>query len=324
MKAAFSGKRKKWIWTLMIAFLLVLSAAGLYSYSIYKSLNNTVISIHEPISREKSTKRLKPITLVKKEPFSVLILGVDEREGDSGRSDTLIVLTVNPNLNSVKMLSIPRDTRTEIIGKNIQDKINHAYAFGGIEMSMDTVEAFLGIPIDYFAQINMQGFQDIVDAVGGVTVANDLSFTYGGYHFPEGQVELTGVKALAFSRMRYEDPRGDFGRQIRQREIIRAVILEGASLSSLAKYEDILAAIGKNIKTNLTFSEMYNIQAKYKDAGQKIEQLELKGTGGKMNGIYYYQVDEAEKKRIQEEFKTHLEASAGSLQLEKSPPGITP
>lgn len=307
MTRTATGKKKKWMRIIIVSFLLVFSAIGLYTYSIYKSLNETVNTMHEPISREKSEKRTNPITLEKKEPFSVLMLGVDEREGDSGRSDTLIVLTVNPTLNSVKMLSIPRDTRTEIIGKDKQDKINHAYAFGGVEMSMDTVENFLDIPLDYYLQINMEGFRDIVDSVGGVTVNNDLSFKYGGYDFPKGQIELDGKKALAFSRMRYEDPRGDFGRQYRQREIIRAVIREGASLSSLANYEEILAALGGNIKTNLTFGEMYSIQSRYKEAGKKIEEIELKGTGGKIDGIYYYQVEDAEKQRVQQELKAHLE-----------------
>ena len=153
----------------------------------------------------------------------------------------------------------------------------------------------------------LNGFKEIVDSVGGVTVYNDLSFKYGGSDFPEGQVELNGEKALTFSRMRYEDPRGDFGRQLRQREIIRAVIREGASLSSLAKYEEILSATGDNIKTNLTFDEMYNIQAKYKEASKKIEQLELQGSGGKINGVYYYQIEDQEKQRVQEILKAHLE-----------------
>ncbi|MEH7444917.1 hypothetical protein V7201_21675 [Bacillus sp. JJ1122] len=78
-------------------------------------------------------------------------------------------------------------------------------------------------------------------------------------------------------------------------------------MSSLGNYEEILAALGGNIKTNLTFGEMYNIQFKYKEAGKKIDEIELKGTGSKMDGIYYYQVDESEKQRVQKELKTHLE-----------------
>lgn len=305
--SSFSRKKKKWIWPISIIFLLIMSAVGIYSYSIYQSLNETVHTIHAPISRDKSFKRVKQITLEKKEPFSVLVLGVDERTGDKGRSDTLIVLSVNPNLNSVKMLSIPRDTLTEISGRGTKDKINHAYAYGGVEMAMNTTESFLDIPIDYFVKLNMEGFRDIVDAVGGVTVNNDFAFKYGGFNFPEGQLQLDGAKALAFSRMRKEDPRGDTGRQLRQREIIRAVIKKGTTPSSLANYEDIFAAIGTNVKTNLTFNEMYNIQAKYKEAGKKVEQIELNGINGKIKGVYYFQIEDSELKRVQNEFKGHLE-----------------
>ncbi len=117
---------------------------------------------------------------------------VDEREGDIGRSDTLIILTVNPNKESIQMVSIPRDTRTEIIGKGFEDKINHAYAFGGPEMTMDTVEHFLDIPIDYFVQLNLESFTEIVDSVGGVTVTNSLPFSSDGYYFDKGTITLDG------------------------------------------------------------------------------------------------------------------------------------
>lgn len=301
-----SRKKRKWGKIIMAVLLLVFLAAGAYVYSIYHSLNKAVDTMHQPIERTKSDKREKEVSLQKAQPFSVLLLGVDQRKNDRGRSDSLIVLTVNPSQNSVKMLSIPRDTRTEIIGRGTQDKINHAYAFGGVEMSMDTVENFLDIPIDYFVQINMEGFKDIVDAVGGVTVQNNLDFSYGGEHFPKGEIQLDGGSALKYSQMRKEDPRGDFGRQTRQRQIIQGVIREGASLSTLTNYGDIFSALGNNVKTNLTFDEMVTIQSKYKDAGKDIEQLELKGSGTKIDGIYYYQVPEEEKKHIQGILKEHL------------------
>jgi polyisoprenyl-teichoic acid--peptidoglycan teichoic acid transferase len=281
--------------------------AGVYGYSVYKSFKTAVDTMHEPIDRKHSEKRETPVAFEEKDPFSVLMLGVDQRGNDRGRSDTLIVLTVNPNNNSVKMLSIPRDTRTEIVGKGKQDKINHAYAFGGVPMAIDTVENFLDIPIDYYIQVNMEGFKDIVDAVGGVTVQNDLAFSYGGFQFDKGQISLNGEEALAFARMRKEDPRGDFGRQTRQRQIIQAVINEGASLSSLTNYSSIFNALGKNVKTNLTFDEMVNIQKNYKQASQNIEQMEIKERGTKINGIYYGIVSDEEKQRIQNELKTQLE-----------------
>ncbi|WP_282173969.1 LytR family transcriptional regulator [Cytobacillus firmus] len=307
MRSENKKKKRTWLRVTGILVLLILIGTGVYGYTVYKSLTSAVETMHEPIEREKSEKRTEQITLEKKEPFSVLMLGVDEREGDRGRSDSMIVLTVNPNQNSVKMLSIPRDTRTEIIGKGFDDKINHAYAFGGVEMSMNTVENFLDIPIDYYMQINMEGFKDIVDAVGGVTVNNDLDFNYEGVHFTKGQLTLNGEKALKFSRMRYDDPRGDFGRQLRQREVIQGVLKEGASLSSLTNYDEIFTALGNNIKTNMKFNEMVDIQKNYRTAAKSVEQMSLKGSGTKIDKVYYLMVPDEEKQRVQNELKTHLE-----------------
>lgn len=300
-------KKKKWLRISGIILLVLLIGVGAYAYSVYRSLSNAVETMQHPIDRAKSAKRVEEVSLQNKQPFSVLLLGVDQRKGDKGRSDTMIVLSVNPKLNSVKMLSIPRDTRTEIVGKGTVDKINHAYAFGNEEMAMNTVENFLDIPIDYFVKVNMDGFKDIVDAVGGITVDNDLDFSQGGYHFPKGQVTLDGKKALAFTRMRHEDPRGDFGRQLRQREIIQGVLSEGASLSSLTKYQNIFAALGNNVRTNLTFDQMMDIQKNYRSAAGNVNQMTIKGSGTKIKGIYYYIVPNNEKQRIQTELKTQLE-----------------
>jgi polyisoprenyl-teichoic acid--peptidoglycan teichoic acid transferase len=302
--------KKKRIWpkVLGISVLLLLLVGGAYLYSIYHSLNKAVETMHDPIEREKSPKREEEVKFEGKDPFSVLLLGVDERENDKGRSDSMIVLTVNPEVKSVKMLSIPRDTLTDIIGHGTRDKINHAYAFGGVEMAMDTTEHLLDIPIDYYVQINMEGFEDIVNAVGGVTVQNDINFSSGGYTFNKGEVTLSGKEALAFTRMRYDDPRGDFGRQMRQREIIQGVINEGASVSSLWKFDDIFDALGSNVKTNLTFEEMVDIQKHYKAASKDIEQIQIKtGSGSKIDGIYYYLIPEEELNEIQLTLQEHLE-----------------
>ncbi|MCC5803199.1 polyisoprenyl-teichoic acid--peptidoglycan teichoic acid transferase TagU [Rossellomorea vietnamensis] len=304
------GKKRRWVKVVGILFLLMLIGGGAYAYSIYHSLNSAVETMHTPIDRDMSSKRTKEVTFKDKEPFSVLLLGVDERENDKGRSDSMIVLTVNPNKKSVKMISIPRDTLTDIVGHGTRDKINHAYAFGGVEMSMDTVEGLLDIPIDYYVKVNMDGFKDIVDAVGGVTVNNDLNFSSGGYTFKEGQLTLNGKEALAFSRMRHEDPRGDFGRQLRQREIIQAVINEGASVSSLWNFDDIFDALGNNVKTNLKFEEMVDIQKHYKSASKDIQQIQIKtGSGTKIDGIYYYVIPDEELNEIQSTLRDQLELS---------------
>lgn len=307
MRAEMRKKKRILLRVIGISLLLVLIGAGVYGFSVYKSLTKAVDTMHQPINRQKSEKRPEQVTLTKKQPFSILMLGVDERKGDSGRSDTMIVLTVNPNLNTVKMLSIPRDTRTDIIGKGKEDKINHAYAFGGVDMSVKTVEDFLDIPIDYYMKINMEGFRDIVNAVGGVNVTNDINFNYDGNHFPKGQLTLNGQQALDFSRMRHDDPRGDFGRQLRQREIIQAVLDKGASFTSLTKYNAIFTALSSNVKTNLLFDEMVDIQKNYKEASKNIEQLAIEGKGTMMDGIYYLIVSDEEKAKVQNELRTHLE-----------------
>ncbi len=301
-----SKKKRIWLRVIGIIFLILIIGGGAFAYSVYKSVKDTANTMHQPIDR-KSDKRTKPVELTKKQPFSVLMLGVDERQGDKGRSDTIIVLTVNPNQHSVKMLSIPRDTRTEIVGKGTVDKINHAYAFGDIPMAMDTVEKFLDIPIDYYMKINMEGFKDIVDAVGGVTVQNNLDFTVGKDHFPVGEVSLNGDQALSFSRMRHEDPNGDFGREQRQRQIIQAILHKGANISTLTNYNDVLQAIGKNVKTNLTFEQMVDIQKNYKDATNNVEQIQVTGSGTRINNIYYLIVSPEEQQKVQDELKAHLE-----------------
>jgi polyisoprenyl-teichoic acid--peptidoglycan teichoic acid transferase len=300
-------KRKKWITALLSILGILIIGLGGYAYYLYSSVQDTVSSMHTPIDRKKSEKRTEAIEFNEKDPFSVLLMGVDQREGDGGRSDSLIVLTVNPDLNSTKMVSIPRDTRTDIIGRGTKDKINHAYAFGGVEMTMNTVENFLDIPIDYFINVNMESFIDIVNAVGGVTVNSPFSFSYEGHSFKVGEQKLDGAEALAYSRMRKEDPKGDFGRQERQRQVIQEVIKQGASLSTLAKVDDILGVLGNNVKTNLTFEQMLDIQKNYKEAAGNLEQRSISGSGTKIDGVYYYVISKEELGSLTSELKQHLE-----------------
>ncbi len=297
-------KRKKWLWIIAIIALLI----GGLALSVYLNLTSTLKGMYEPIDRELSDKREESIIFGEKDPFSVLVLGVDEREGDKGRSDTMIVMTVNPDLKSTKMVSIPRDTYTEIVGHGTEDKLNHAYAFGGIQMSLDSVENLLDIPIDYVVEVNMEGFQRIVDAVGGVTVDNKLEFTQDSYHYPAGEITLDGKEALSYVRMRKEDPSGDWGRQDRQRQVIQGVLNEGKSVSSILNYRSVFSALGDNVKTNMTFDEMVEVQKNYRDAADKIEQLHFeKGEGKRMNNrIWYYIMDDEELQEVTSTLKRHL------------------
>ncbi|MEI4769556.1 LCP family protein [Psychrobacillus sp. FJAT-51614] len=298
--------KKKIIWITIISCILI--GGIVYAASIYNDVTTTIETIHEPEIRKVSELRTTEVELVKKEPFSLLLLGVDEREGDKGRSDTMIVLTVNPTTNSTKMVSIPRDTYTEIIGKDKLDKINHAYAFGGIEMSLDSIENLLNIPVDYILQVNMESFLEIVDIIGGVNVDNPSSFQEGGYTFKEGVIHLDGEQALSYVRMRKEDPQGDFGRQSRQKQVLQAIIKEGATINNLWKYKEFLASIQENIRTNITFEQMIDIQKGYKNALDKIETLSFeKGEGTRIDGIWYYLMDDQELTNVSHQLREHLE-----------------
>ncbi len=299
MRADRRKKRSRKVVTIVLSFFLI--GILVYGISVFVSLNFAWHSIHKPIS-EVSSVRVKT-----NKPFSILLLGVDERKNDVGRSDTIIVLTVNPKKESMEMLSIPRDTLTEIVGKGTKDKINHAFAFGGAQMSVNTVQKFIGIPINYYVEMNMEGFKEIVDAVGGITVHNTFEFSYENHHFPLGDLSLNGKEALAYARMRHDDPRGDFGRQERQRQVIEGVMKKGASLSSIWNYGSIFKSLGRNLQTNLTLSQMVHIQKNYGKARNHVDQMAINGSGTTMNGIYYFVVPEDEKKRVQEKLQSHLE-----------------
>jgi polyisoprenyl-teichoic acid--peptidoglycan teichoic acid transferase len=293
---------------LMIVGILVGVAAisiGGYAYYLYDSAKDAVNDMHEKVQ----TDQPKPIVtgdIEELKPISILLLGVDEREGDSGRSDTMMIIAVDPKEDKMLMFNIPRDTRTEIIGKGYEDKINHAYAFGGTQMAMDTAEDFLDTSIDYYVKVNMESFRDIVNAVGGVEVDNPFAFSDGGYTFPEGKQELNGKEALAYSRMRYKDPKGDLGRNDRQRQVITSIIDKGARVSSITKFDNILDILSENVKTNMTFQEMKDIQKNYKSARHNIESTEINSSGEMIDGTYYGIVDVTERERIQNLLNEYL------------------
>ncbi|UPW81558.1 LCP family protein [Lysinibacillus sp. Ag94] len=299
------SKKKIWLWIVGSLLTIFLIFIGTAYYTIQKTMNKINTPLLETTGDENKEQKI----VTKKDPFSVLMLGVDERKNDSGRSDTMIVITVNPEKHTMKMLSIPRDTRTEIIGHNSVDKINHAYAFGGVPMAMKTVENFLDIPINYYVFINMEGFLQIIDTIGGVTIDNDMDLTYNSYHYPKGEITLDGDKALIFSRIRYEDPRGDFGRQIRQRQIIEAVLKKASSTSSiLLKATDMLDVVGDNVRMNFTMKDLIQLQSIYKKMDGKIDQLSFKeGNGKRIDNIWYFMPEETELEKIKSELKASLQ-----------------
>lgn len=301
---------KRWIKITLIVlslFVVIIVGYGIYLYESVKSTANAIYEPREPVKPvNKDLKGGLPVSMDEREPYTILVMGVDQRENDVGRSDTMIVLSVNPSKESILMFNIPRDTRTEIIGHGTTDKINHAYAFGGVNMAIQTVENFLNVPINYYIKVNMEGFSQIIDLLGGVEVENQFSFQYDGYDFKEGHLELNGAEALAFSRMRYDDPRGDFGRNSRQREVLTKTLKNALQVSNIVRIQSMLDEVGNNVKTDITFGEMKKFITDYRSDLNRIDTLELVGQGEIINGIYYYMVDSAEKDRVHNEIEDHL------------------
>ncbi|WP_051912406.1 LCP family protein [Carnobacterium funditum] len=303
-------KKKKGLKIGLLILVVLLAIFGLFIWKVYSDVTGTTEKIYKNVD-DKEEVRNKPVSIDKSESFSVLMLGVDTGDlgrTEQGRSDTIMVMTINPKTNTSKIVSIPRDTYTEIVGKGTMDKINHAYAFGGTAMSMNTVQKLLDIPIDYYVEVNMQGIQDIVDAVGGVEITSPLTFDYEEYSFTKGETKIfDGSKALAFSRMRYDDPEGDYGRQKRQRQVLEAIVKKAATFSTITNYKDVLGTMENNMQTNLAFEDMVDIFSKYRSAASNIEQIQLAGSGVMLNNISYQQISDQELNRVSTLLKEHLE-----------------
>ncbi|EMF0480958.1 transcriptional regulator [Enterococcus faecium] len=293
--------------SVIVALTLIVIGVGA---KVYFDLSHSVQKTYESVDRQKDGNETEKVDLQKQEPFSVLLLGIDTGDlgrTEVGRSDTMMVATVSPDNKKTTIVSIARDTYVDIVGRGTQDKINHAYAFGGAGMSMDTVENYLDIPINHYVAINMKGLKELVDAVGGIEVANDQKFTQDKYTFDYGKITLDGNQALSYSRMRHEDPRGDYGRQERQRQIVAGVAKKLLSLDGVTKYREVLDAMESNVKTDMSFDDMKKIALDYRDAFSNIEQDQLQGEGFMQDGVSYQRVSEDELTRVQDKLKSQLE-----------------
>ncbi|WP_406944920.1 LCP family protein [Halobacillus sp. SY10] len=308
-------KKKAGLWWKIPLFvlLILLVVTGIYVYNLYAGAKNTVDKkMNQEVSsinHELTNKKVE-----QKEPLSILLLGVDERSGDRGRSDALMVLSVDPENNRSQLISIPRDTRTEMVGDSQQagklDKINHAYAFGGTEMAIQTVESLLEIQLDYYIRMNMEGLSEMVDAVGGITVQNELQWKDRGYYkkgyeYSKGNITMNGPQTMGFVRMRYKDPNGDFGRNERQRKVIQGIIKKGASIKSVNKIGEVMNVLGNNVKTNMDSNIMQELLLNYRSARENMTTYQMKGKGTKIDGIYYLRVTEQELQEVHDMVKEY-------------------
>lgn len=205
------------------------------------------------------------VTTQQSNAINIMIMGVDRRADDVGRSDTLMVLTYNPADKKASLLSLPRDTRVHI-EKNDYDKINHAYAYGGHELTKKTVEAFLNVPVDYYIMIDVHAFEKIIDAVGGVDIDVEKRMYYedpwdddGGLVIDlyPGKQHMDGKTAIQY--VRYRDGEGDIGRITRQQKFIKAFMSQIISPSILPKLPEIIQNISSAIQTDMPIDKMISL-----------------------------------------------------------------
>ncbi|MCS1352243.1 LCP family protein [Mechercharimyces sp. CAU 1602] len=320
-------KRKRIILLASSLFLLAVIAFALYSlYVLFDAVNEA----HEPLW-EKSDLREEKATL--DEPFTVLLLGKD---AEAGLADVILVASIDPQGQSMKMLSIPRDTVVDIANTDgHRDKINSSVTYGVEDLSDDnartknaveTVQQYLNIPIDYYATVNFQGFVDTIDAIDGIEVNPLLSFSitqFGKTHtFTAGQpVHLNGEEALAYVRMRKEDPDQDAGRNKRQQQVIDVMVSKMSQFNQLSKIDNMLSAVGDNVRMQFSASELLEIQGVYQDIpDNKKETLQLQGSNqtlqlpGKARPYDYFVVALEERQRVSNLLRSHLQLPAQSVE----------
>lgn len=239
------------------------------------------------------------------QPVTLLVVGVDERREDVGRTDTIILATYNPAAKRAEAVWIPRDTRVLIPGHSYHQKINVAYALGGVKLTRQTVESLLGIKVDYHLLVNFQGFVQAVDALGGVTVDIPRAMDYDDnaqnlhIHLRPGRHRLSGTEALGFVRYR-SDGLGDVslvdpvnkvyeGRLIRQQQFVQAMVRETLKPENLWRLPGLIRIVFRSVETDMPLGRLIA----YARAAQGLDQESvvtriLPGEGRTVGGASYW------------------------------------
>lgn len=218
--------------------------------------------------------------------YTIFISGIDSRNGmiSKSRSDVNIITTINTETRQIVLVSTPRDYFVPLsISKGIPDKLTHAGIYG-ISVCMDTLGMLYDTEINYYFRINFDGFINIIDALGGISVESDYDFTSQnetGYHFVKGENEVDGKAALVFARERYAFKEGDRQRGKNQMAVIKGVIKKALSPELLKNYSSILRAVEGSFETNITYEEIASqLQKQLKDGGAwNIVTYSADGTG---------------------------------------------
>ncbi|MBU5465348.1 LCP family protein [Virgibacillus sp. MSJ-26] len=313
-------KLRKRVFFVLIPLVVFLSALGYAAY-LYMQADSVLSDAYDDSGKEKSDLREK-IVDPKFDNVSVLIMGVDSSEkrenADTSRTDTMMVATLNKEDNSVNLLSIPRDSYVYIPEVGRESKINHAHAYGGTDAARETVENLLDIPIDYYVKVNFEAFIDVVDAIDGIDFdvpyefqEQDSKDKANAIHLLAGEQKLDGEEALALARTRKKD--NDVERGKRQQEIIKAIMDKSTSLSSILKFDDIIRAVGSNMSTNMSPSEVKSFVSYGTKGNLDINTLTLEGNDYQPGSTYYWQIDELALEDTKKTLQEHLDYRSTTL-----------
>lgn len=274
--AKWLPKEKKTYWILGAAAVVVVICA--IAFKVYADISGFGSDIYEDVNS--AQLRDADAQLKNGEPITILLTGLDSgalyyEDVEETRTDVMMVFTINPKTNESTVVSIPRDALGVQSDTDEFDKLNHAYMnYNGIEGTINSLQRYLDMPIDYYVNVNMQGFMDVIDALGGVDITPTLTFTQNDVSFTEGETRtLSGIEAMQYVRMRKSDPEGDIGREKRQQQLIEAVVDKVISLGTITNYNDILDAVGDDIKTNITVDNMFALQSNYLAAMDNLNKL---------------------------------------------------
>lgn len=291
-----------WRW-LIIAILIVVGVLGLGEYQKIHHAQQQVFATSTGHLNQK-LRAGKPVT--------ALAMGTDvgalHRGNIGGNTDSLELFTLNPKTQTITMTSIPRDILTRVDTDRGPDyvKLNAAYSLNGPKQTAKQVSELLDVPVDYYAVINMGVLQKVVDSVGGVQVNNPFAFDYEGHHFAKGQQHLNGKLALKYSRMRYDDPNNDYGRQNRQQQILVSVIHNFRAHSSLTAVNQILDAFGDGVKTNVPENEIKLLYQTYLPALKHVQREHFKGQNATIEGVSFQIASTSEINRVSKLLRKQL------------------
>ena len=241
----------------IVKYILILIVVFILSGMVGAFFANALID-NKSDYKENEQKGL----LVARDKATVMIMGVDERADDVGRSDTLMIATLDPEKNQAAILSVPRDTRVKISGHGF-DKINAAYAYGGRQLTQKTIENLLNTHIDHYIKINIHGFTKIIDALGGIDIDVEKRMYYedpwdddGGLYIDlqPGMQHMDGKTAITY--VRYRDEEGDIGRIKRQQNFMKAVMDKLVSPTIIPKLPSIVSAVSDSVETDMSVSEI--------------------------------------------------------------------